>query len=171
MRFQGLILLSAWLCSGCATVFRSMPAEEFAEKVSGQRGTIVCVDGAELKVHDMKVERDSLTFESQGRMVRSVIPLRSVVSVNQSSHIRGAVDGTFLGLFTGGGFGLLGGGPAAALSGGGKDSGLMTGVGIFYGAILGGAAGLIYGTITGHQYRYEIRQDSTARVASPTVAP
>ena len=162
MRFQGLILLSATLWCGCATVYRSMPAEEFAEKVSGQAGTIVCVDGAELPVRDMRVERDSLTFEGQDHMERSAIPLRAVGSVIQTSHIRGAVDGTFLGLLAGGGLGLLGGGSAAALSGGGKDSGLLTGGGLLYGAILGGTAGLVYGTLTGHGYRYEIRQDSTS---------
>ena len=148
-----------------------MPAEEFAEKVSGQGGTIVCVDGAELTVHDMKVERDSLTFESQDRVARSALPLRSVASVNQASHIRGAVDGAFLGLLMGGGLGLLGGGSAAALSGGGKDSGIMTGVGLFYGAILGGTVGLLYGTFAGHGYRYEVRQDSTDRATLPRVAP
>jgi hypothetical protein len=171
MTFRGFILLSAALCSGCATVFRSLPAEEFADKVSGQAGTVVCVDGAELPVHDMRVERDSLSFETEDRTARSAIPLRTVVSVIQTSHIRGAVDGTFLGLLSGGGLGLLGGGSAAALSGGGKDSGLMTGGGLLYGAILGGAAGLVYGTFTGHGYRYEIRQDSTYEPTLPRVAP
>jgi hypothetical protein len=160
MRRQAWVLLVAIVFGGCSSSYTLLPDgkvgnrksisyEEMNRKLQEGNVTVFLVDGRELSVGAIRVDKDSATFTDSATDSLYHLATRHIVQIQRTDKVRGVIEGAIFG-------GLMGGTVGAGLIA--LDRGSDGGPGLLWvligGACAGTTVGVIAGVIKGHTYTY-----------------
>ncbi len=129
----------------------------------GQSEAVVnCTDGNSYHAFNVTIDSDSVRFADLDSGVPRYLPARSVISIEQQDHFRGAIAGFGLGTLTGvtAGLAIVAFSPESSHTdglGSGWTIIAATGLGMIFGPIIGGATG------STDRYQFQAPQDSSKK--------
>ena len=130
-----------------------LSTSEFNSSVLNQKTEIVFNDGSLLNVQLVWTESDSIFYVHPLTSKLHAVPIQEIKKITYLSHGRGALEGTGIGLVSGGAVGFL---SAAIVTKSTNDPDPYVFIGMpILGGLLGLLTGPIVGVVSGHTYEYK----------------
>jgi len=134
-----------------------MDIKEFNQKMKKTHFTVVMNDGGRFPAYNVQLGADSTSFSAGNNSSQISVPTQDIHSFEDKNHILGGLQGIFLGTL--GGFVVIGG-TAYLIDPPSGPYDFAIAIYSIGGGIIGGAGGLIFGTIKGSTDVYEIKLSS-----------
>jgi hypothetical protein len=130
----------------------------FQNSIENTTVDIIMLQGTVYSAQEVQLRKDSALFIDKTDSRRKSIATLDILKIERTDHWGGAIEGLMYG-FLGGV--LISGGTTAALVPRTSESGMGVAVVVALGALTGTTLGIIYGTLRGHVFVYEIKQAAT----------